>query len=98
MLQKRWSRRINYDVLNSLFPGGNGPQPSSSKNTTTTDAAPTAEEVSEDDEDSDEDLDEDEPNAKRARNDPNDWRSLGGLPPAPAEAEYEDEEAEDYWE
>ncbi|KAI3620585.1 hypothetical protein CBS9595_002552 [Malassezia furfur] len=97
MLQKRWSRRINYDVLNSLFPGGNGPQSNTSKSGQPTNV-PAEEELSDDEEDSDDDLGDAEPQAKRTRTDTSDWRSLGGLPPAPSEADYDEEEVGDYWE
>ncbi|WFD07143.1 transcription factor TFIIIB subunit brf1 [Malassezia vespertilionis] len=61
MLQKRWSRRINYDVLNSLFPGGSDAQ-LGSKNTSHDKRNNTTPPLSENEE-----SEEDTTQAKRAR-------------------------------
>ncbi|WFD32254.1 transcription factor TFIIIB subunit brf1 [Malassezia sp. CBS 17886] len=90
MLQKRWSRRINYDVLNNLFPSAGGGADTASAVPRPTGASDTlgAEDDSDDDASDD---DDDEPHAKRARSGPT-W-----LPPGSAARQAtEDNYADDY--
>lgn len=100
MQQKRWSRRINYDVLNSLFPSTQG----SSKDSLHARTKPAGEDAQDDaaaledtEEESDED-DEDGHNSKRARTG-DDWMALGGLrrPSMEDEVDYNDHENNDVW-
>ncbi|WFD22317.1 transcription factor TFIIIB subunit brf1 [Malassezia equina] len=101
MQQKRWSRRINYDVLNSLFPSTQG----SSKDSLYARTKPAGEDAQDDaaaleedtEEESDED-DEDGHNSKRARTG-DDWMALGGLrrPSMEDEVDYNDHENNDVW-
>ena len=100
MQQKRWSRRINYDVLNNLFPGGGAAPSRTSKNAASdvqNGPAPDEEELSEEEDEDDDDDDEDAPHAKRSRHDDaSDWRRLGGLPLN--QPEYDDaNDADGYW-
>lgn len=90
MLQKRWSRRINYDVLNNLFPDASAAQPGGPSGAEA-DVALDANEPEEDLDDDDDVDDDDAPTSKRARVDEHDWRRLGGLPPAQTlEEEYDE--------
>ena len=81
MQQKRWSRRINYDVLNSLFPSN---KDKDSGVATASDTAPSdlpAEEEDEDEDEEEDDNDDDDEEGhatKRARS-TNDWMRLSGL-------------------
>ena len=96
MQQKRWSRRINYDVLNNLFPGSKD-KPQSGTQIGAPAQAPTQEDDDDDeDEDEDEEDDQDDVPTKRARV-ATDWMQLGGLA-RPAEDDYgEDGYADGDW-
>ena len=74
MQQKRWSRRINYDVLNSLFPSNKDKDSGGVAAPDTAHSALPAEEEDEDEEEDDNDDDDDEEGhtTKRARS-TNDW-------------------------
>ncbi|WFC98960.1 transcription factor TFIIIB subunit brf1 [Malassezia yamatoensis] len=109
MQQKRWSRRINYDVLNSLFAKPNESRFTSHHQRSAHEPVDRSlrdseqedgdqEEQLEDEDDDDDDDDDDTPSAKRARAETMDWRKLGNLPPAPTETGYDAEDAGDYWE
>ena len=79
MQQKRWSRRINYDVLNSLFPSNKDKE---SGVATASDTAPSdlpAEEEDEDEEEDDNDDDDEEGHATKRARSTNDWMRLSGL-------------------
>ena len=83
MQQKRWSRRINYDVLNSLFPSNKGKDSESIVAPDTALSAAQAEDEDEDEDEEEEDDDDDEeegtgPATKRTRS-TNDWMRLSGL-------------------
>ena len=88
MQQKRWSRRINYDVLNSLFPSAKGKEDTGSasgarKAHGSTNEDDGIDEDDDEDDDVDEEVDEDDTvgpssSTKRARLD-EDWMALGGL-------------------
>lgn len=80
MQQKRWSRRINYDVLNSLFPSNKDKDSGGVAAPDTAHSALPAEEEDEDEEEDDNDDDDDEEGqtTKRARS-TNDWMRLSGL-------------------
>lgn len=101
MQQKRWSRRINYDVLNSLFPStqssSKDPQHPSSK--TVGEDAP--EDIAALEEDTEEESDEDDEGghtSKRTRTE-DDWMALGGLrrPASDDEEDYNENENNDVW-
>jgi len=101
MQQKRWSRRINYDVLNSLFPSTQG----SNKDSQNTRSRAIGENAPEDEaafeEDTEEGSDEDDENghtSKRSRTE-DDWMALGGLrrPAMDDDVDYNDDENNDVW-
>ncbi|KAL4403011.1 transcription factor TFIIIB subunit BBrf1 [Malassezia pachydermatis] len=100
MQQKRWSRRINYDVLNSLFPGAHGtgkenlaPNTKVAASQATTTNPRDMEDDSEEEEDESQDEGDagDGPLSKRSRTS-SDWMALGGL----TRPEEEDTYADDY--
>ena len=80
MQQKRWSRRINYDVLNNLFPSNKDKDSGGVAAPDTAHSALPAEEEEDDEEEDDNDDDDDEEGhtTKRARS-TNDWMRLSGL-------------------
>lgn len=100
MQQKRWSRRINYDVLNSLFPSATESGESGAAAVTGAGVPPVAgaAEPSDASEEEDEEEAEDEadPAAKRARLDNADWLGFRRAQAAQDEDEAE-EDAGDWW-
>lgn len=110
MQQKRWSRRINYDVLNNLFPGAEGahgadadasahagPKRGMPQKRDAT-AAALGGDMSESDDD---DVDADDDNALDAHHSTRtsrqtDWMSLGGLA-RPRLDDDADEDRSDWW-
>lgn len=100
MQQKRWSRRINYDVLNSLFPStqSNGKDARLGSKPTGVDVP---DDVAALEEDTENESDEDDDNrlaSKRSRTE-NDWMALGGLrrPSMDDELDYNANENDDVW-
>lgn len=98
MQQKRWSRRINYDVLNSLFPESKDEsrEPQSAQPAENA-AGGEDDEDDDDEEEEEEEEDDDDAPAKRARTEP-DWMAMHGLE-RPTEDTYEDGYADegDWW-
>ena len=79
MQQKRWSRRINYDVLNSLFPSNKDKESGAAAASDTAPSDLPAEEEDEDEEDDDNDDDDEEGHATKRARSTNDWMRLSGL-------------------
>ena len=79
MQQKRWSRRINYDVLNSLFPSNKDKDSGGVAAPDTAHSALPAEEEDEDEEEDDNDDDDEEGHATKRARSTNDWMRLSGL-------------------
>ena len=100
MQQKRWSRRINYDVLNSLFPSATESGESGAAAVTGTGVPPVAGAAEPSDASEEEDEEEAEveadPAAKRARLDNADWLGFRRAQAAQDEDEAE-EDAGDWW-
>ncbi|WFD26297.1 transcription factor TFIIIB subunit brf1 [Malassezia nana] len=100
MQQKRWSRRINYDVLNSLFPSTQG----NSKDARLG-SKPTGVDVPDDvaalegDTEGESDEDDDDRHASKRSRTENDWMALGGLqrPSMEDEMDYNANESDDVW-
>ena len=81
MQQKRWSRRINYDVLNSLFPSNKDKESgvATASDTAPSDLPAEEEDEDEDEEEDDNDDDDEEGHATKRARSTNDWMRLSGL-------------------
>ena len=99
MQQKRWSRRINYDVLNSLFPGESskdfGAGAKSGSHDRTHALRPGTGDMDELSEDDDDDDDDESHRSKRTRTE-DDWMALGGLTRQIADEDDDADYADDY--